>query len=517
MTTVGAHVRLTGDSSSAVAAFSRARGAADRLNTGMGRVVGTAGIAAAGVLGFGAATESARRLIQLGRESVAKYAESNTEAAERIEGSRLELEKFQVAIGNAIIGGDNLTAMTGAANQALQLLTAEVSRNAGTMQSLALGGMQSVINAGINVAQGFIRVAQGGVIVRAGVQSVGLAMTVAGASVDALALKMAVGLNDAISSVTRGMADAAQSMIDFAGPVLGDRAAGLQSFVDRVNGAADAQSAYSDQLRDDAAASSARAAAAQGELNGLWSDAGDRLIQLDSIHGSLQRTQDAVNQGFEDGTVAASSYAVAVGNTNNVESAKVLIGEKLIAQRERLKEIELLAAEKGQAEFLAAAARIKQEAELEALLAETRQRAGEEEARRQESIGSARDAAIDGALGGFGRLASGNDKLTKALNAAAGARLAGQAIFQLNTGIGYALSGSYAAGLALIAQSVVSFTEAAKLGFGGGGKKGGGGRQTITNINQSVSFSGPVDASTAGGFAEQLQAATRSGVSEAAR
>ena len=516
MTTIGAHVNITGNSRDAVAAFDRARSASDRLNTGLGRMVGTVGIATVGVLGFGAATESARRLVQLGRESVAKYAESNTEAAERIEGSRLELEKFQVAVGNAIIGGDNLTEMTGAANAVLREFTATLNQNAGTMQSLALGAMQSLINGGIDLAQGFIRMTQLGVVLRAQVQSVGAVMAIAGAASDQLALKLAVGLNDAIASVTRGMANAAQSMLDFAGPALGDRAASLQAFVDRVDAAAGAQENYSNILRTEAAASAAEAAEAQARLNGIWTDAGDRLIQLDVLHGGLQRTQEAVNQGFADGSIAAQSYASSVGGANEAENEKLALGEKLIAQRERLKGIELAAAEKGQAEFLAASARIKQEAELEAYLAEIRQRAGEEEARRQESIGNARDAAIDGALGGFGRLASGNDKLTKALNAAAGARLAGQAIFQLNTGIGYALSGSYAAGLALIAQSVVSFTEAAKLGFGGGGKKGGA-RQSFTTVNQTVSFSGPVDASTAGGFADQLQAATRSGAAEGAR
>jgi hypothetical protein len=160
---------------------------------------------------------------------------------------------------------------------------------------------------------------------------------------------------------------------------------------------------------------------------------------------------------------------------------------------------------------------IKAEIDLQAHLDAIKTEAFDADQRRRDAEQVATSAAIDGTLAGFGRLASGNDKFTKALNIAAGARLAGQAVFQLNTGVGYALAGSYAQGVALIAQSVVSFAEAAKLGFGGGKKGGGGARQTTTTVNQTNVFAGPVDSDSSQGFLEQLQSATRAGALEGAR
>ena len=267
----------------------------------------------------------------------------------------------------------------------------------------------------------------------------------------------------------------------------------------------------------------------------------DALLEHAATHDELGRSLESVNQAINDGTIAQNSRTAATEEGSGADeraaelarqraefeawlaeqeairaAAKEAHVTKEIAGMALMSEAKALEAEKEQEAMLVRAEQVKLELEWTASLDAARQTAADAEMARKDAERSVRDSAISGTLAGFGRLTAGNDKMTKALNIAAGARLAGQAVVQLNTGVGYALSGAYASGVALIAQSVVSFAEAAKLGFGGGGKKGGA-RTTNTTVNQQVSFSGPVDASTAGGFADQLQAATRSGASEGAR
>jgi len=517
MTTVGAKVRITGTSGGAVSALNATTVAAGRLNTGLGRLAGVALTAGAGVLGFGAATESARRLVQLARESVIKYSESNTEVAERLAGTREKLDELQESVGRAIIGGDNLEEMTGALNIALSGLVTVVSENENALQAMALGGMRMVINAGFDLSQGFLRLLSMGALFKGSLLVIGDALAIAGAGAAQLAFQVDSFLTAALARAVESAGNAADTFLAFGGEHL----PGIGTALEAVSASA---ATFTGQLDDsaDAARRNAEEMANVGRVarEGLAANLDEAVnasIRYGAIADDLQVQQDQLNAALDNGTVAASSFRGAVaGVGEEAQASTEWIGALADRVRGLLGEMDRLRI-KREDQKTHAQDMIKAEIDLQAHLDAIKTEAFEADQRRREAEQAATSAAIDGTLAGFGRLASGNDKLTKALNIAAGARLAGQAVFQLNTGVGYALAGSYAQGVALIAQSVVSFAEAAKLGFGGGKKGGGGARQTTTTVNQTNVFAGPVDSDSSQGFLEQLQSATRAGALEGAR
>jgi len=537
MTTVGAKVQITGTSGSAVAALNATTGAAGRLNTGLGRLAGVALTAGAGVLGFGAATESARRLVQLARQAVTKYAEENESAQGALAGTKRELDKLQQSVGGAIVGGRNLEMMTGGLNIAVSGLTRIVDDNAEALQALALNGFTGAVNGALTLARGMVRAVAVGSLLKHSVIGIGDSLAYAASSAVALAYELSTGVSSAMADFVEN----ADGTIAGAHPL----SQVLGAVSDRFGGVADATDNAAAALRGNAAGSARTAAtmwgAADAALEGLRERAeaaGDAQLQYGAITDDLNALQAEFNRAMEDGSAAAASYSEAIkeaargqleftkGHTQEEKDAAIsaarlarLNAEKELRDRLHAKEAERLAfiTEKRAEEKAFIAEQIKDEIDLRMHLDAIKTEAFEADQRRREAEQAATSAAIDGTLAGFGRLASGNDKLTKALNIAAGARLAGQAVFQLNTGVGYALAGSYAQGVALIAQSVVSFAEAAKLGFGGGKKGGGGARQTTTTVNQTNVFAGPVDSDSSQGFLEQLQSATRAGALEGAR
>ena len=534
--TIGAKIKVTGTSGSATAALNRTRAAAGGLDTGLGKLAGTALAAGAGVLGFGAATEAARRLVQLAQQAVSKYAESNTEVAERLAGTSSALDDLQAAIGATIIGGDNLEQMTGGLNIAVGGLTEIIEDNEEAFQALAVGGFRVVVNGALLVGRGMIRAVAVGMTFKEAVLSWADAMIVAGSSAAALSLELSEGVNTALADFVEN----AEGSIAGAHPFsqilggLSDRFGGL----DRMTQGA------SDALRANAAAISENAELMRGVAAEAIEAQRDRtgeltasLTDLLDVEGDLVELGLAFNKAMDDGSAAAASFreeideltrAMAEANSHKPEEKEAAADAARLARLNALKvanelawskEAEGLAyiAEKREADLAhskdLAIEEIEMRLHLDAIKADAH--AADEARRAAEMAGTM--AAVDGSLAGFGRLAAGNDKLTKALNIAAGARLAGQAVFQLNTGIGYALSGAYAQGVALIAQSAISFAEAAKMGFGGGGKKGGASRQSVTTVNQTNVFAGNVDSGSAPGFIEQLQAASRAGALEGAR
>ena len=516
MTTVGAKVRVTGTSASATAALNSTTAAAGRLNVGLGKVAGVALATGAGVLGFGAATESARRIVQLASDSIGKYADANEDAAARLAGTRGELDKLQASIGGAIIGGGNLEQITGSLNIALQGLTAIVADNSAATQALALGGLRLVVNAGFDLAQGFTRLIAVGQVFKSLLLITGDALAIAAAGVASLAFQFDGMLSAALARVVEQAGAAADTLLAFGAenlPGIGAALVGVSAEAAR----------FSDHLDDSAAAARANAdemrlagAAARDGMGAHIADLSDRLLDLGATEAQIAAVQLEFNEALDTGAAAMSSYAAATGEAGAALTAFDAIaaarGALVTAEADALAHL----TEKREAQKDHLAGLIKDEIDLRLHLDAIKAQAHDDETRRREAEQAATLAAVDGSLAGFGRLAEGNDKLSKALNVAAGARLAGQAIFQLNTGIGYALSGAYASGVALIAQSAISFAEAAKLGFGGG-KKGGGSRQSVTTVNQTNVFAGGVDSATAPGFVEQLQAATRAGALEGAR
>jgi hypothetical protein len=516
MTTVGAKVRITGTSGGAVSALNATTGAAGRLNTGLGRLAGVALTAGAGVLGFGAATESARRLVQLARESVVKYSDSNIEAAERLAGTREKLDELQESVGRAIIGGDNLEEMTGALNIAFQSLSHVVDGNSTGFQNLALNGFRFAVNGALSLAKGATQALAAMALLRDGTLVAGDGLAYGALQASAFSYELDTHLKNAIANAVEGFGVMVVEMHPL-GRLLGGIGVDISGVEESTSAAAEAIRGMAGDSDDMAETLRGAADEALAGMNQRIEDLGDNQLQYGVILEGLNFTQLKFNESLDDGTAAASSFRRSVaGVGEEAQASTEWVGALADRVRGLLGEMDRLR-RKREDQKTHAQDMIKAEIDLQAHLDAIKTEAFDADQRRRDAEQVATSAAIDGTLAGFGRLASGNDKLTKALNIAAGARLAGQAVFQLNTGVGYALAGSYAQGVALIAQSVVSFAEAAKLGFGGGKKGGGGARQTTTTVNQTNVFAGPVDSDSSQGFLEQLQSATRAGALEGAR
>lgn len=489
MTTVRAGVRVGGESRGAEAALDKTRAAASKLNRSLGDVAGGAGRVALGVLGAGAAVEGLRKLVDLGRQSLAAYLSTNDDARTRFDSLNRSVTTLKASWAEAAIGGENLERITIAISGVVEALTANVRGNDSAMQSLAREGAAGAVQVIELLGKAGIRTAQGLILVER-----------------------------TVLSLRRAMGEAAEQVDQFGNPIpdLNSRIDELDSRLFQLDNSFQ---------RVDLAADSALATIDRGptllqRMSAAFDDATTRALRNSSATRRVREQLSALER-------AVRTYGGEAIKLKDIEAAQAAAREIDAAKASSRQQAELQAEiarrqilDEKRAEF---ANREKERidatrdklAELAAARAEAAQREIEDLARAREA--SVR--YVDGALAGLGRLAAGNDKVTKAVNAATGARLAGEAVYQLNKGIGDTISGNYATGLALIAQSAVSFAEAAKLGFSafGGGRRGRRAPQTVNNINQSFTFTGAVDQRTQQGIASQVKEATRRGLTESAR
>lgn len=522
MSTNEANIKITVDDSDLLATDQRL----ERVEEGLeavarearqaGKAFGRVGVAAGGAVAGLVSMELAKRALETATRaataSIEAFAEVNEEAAGYLAATSAELDILKVAFGEALIGGENLTNMTGQLNFVLQSLTDLVNTNQEAFQRLSRTGLQIALNGAISLGQGFIRLAQFATFMKSVIQASAVAFQLAGAKSDEFAVRLTMGLQDAISGATRTMADFAQTLLDFAGPMLGPLGDELQVFVDSIDGVAEAQENYTQTLAEEHAHVVANITRLEGELRAAQDSGLETVNDLQTAYDALTVTREGLNAAIEDGTIAmhASSEAESSGGSGTGsgepdEEVKLLsdvLAEQAVVRKAAgfaLLEAQRLEQERqleAQAEFLAAQQMAEEEAFAIRQASVRRQQAELKELRDKHTA-----IATDGAKSLQSALLAvsvGTAKQRKAaLKKALGQELIQRGGALIAQGIGNAIALNPKGGFE-IAGGASMVAAGAKLSGGGGGKGGSPTANTTppssttntTNItyNQSTQF-----------------------------
>ena len=499
---MAATIQLRGEARGAVSALQRVKQEVRETGSALGSFGRQAAATGLGVFGFGAATESARRAIELTGRAIAAYGEANAEAGEYIAGTKERLTEFTASLGEALVGGDNLKIATGAVNAVLADLSAMLEENKARAQELVRNGIAFAVRALGTMAEA------GAIAINTG-RAFKLAWD--GAKIAMMALSAAlVSVGTAITQATIEPIDLALQKIReliHVGAQMADRfgqeglAGRLREVATSFHEGAEGAQAMQDRI----------AAMREGLAGGLrlaiedyrreLLASGNAMVGTSEAAAAFADRMDALAASVVSGASAQHAYRLAArGVTEAIEeqNAAMQHGYLLSAQIRRGLEINAaLQAKEGTNRAAALAEEQKRRdaesaielANKEKLIAATQREA---EARR----GLGQSAAET-----FLVVTDGSDKLLKAHAVAEATMMAASSIRHGLAGTAMLfIPGQQAQGAALIAVAIQEGARAAQAGIqgfrgaggggGGGGNTGGGGGNRIFAPNITISGGG---------------------------